>query len=902
MLPRTAQRCSDEGGQVPDKLQSLVMLKARPPTVPPGLVARPRLDAALSRAVSKPLTLVSAGPGAGKTLAVAAWANRGGTGLPVAWLSLDTDDNQPRSFWSGVLAALAESGAVPASSHLNDIKPAAQFGVQGALEVRSRLAELPAPVILVIDDFHQITDDAVLTSMERLIEAQPPQLHVVILTRADPALRLHRLRVAGQLEEIRTGDLAFTEPETAEMFRTQGIVLRPEQVDALWTRTEGWPAGLRLAAMSLDPGDVGPGIARFSGSERSVADYLVGEVIDRLPVAEREFLLRTCVTERVSGELADRLTDRSDGQVTMEALVASNSFVVALGSRSEWFAYHPLLRELLRHRLSLERPTLVPELHRRVAQWMAERGEPIESIRHWILAGDVDGAGRVLIAVLPRLLSPDGPALTAVLEPLARTAVDTPTLAALLASAGRHFTRHDLGGVQRDVVEARQFLDQAPPEARASTEAVLSSFEMAVARGAGDSLEVARIATGIVDLLDRTPRRSAPASRQYRVIAVNNLGGALVWTGEFTAAEQQLAAAEQDAQDLALEMVHLNVLGHRAVVDALRGRCRQADRRAREAGQMIERRGWSAEPQALAAFLALAMVQLARGQWEVAGGNVDRGLSNSARHTDRSSRLALAVCAVQLAVARGDLPGAFAAQARLRAGLDRTPQATELLVRWAAVAGAEALLAAGRPAEVIAAIADPGQATGFAATWERLVLARAYLATSQLRSADRLIEPLLETGAEFVEPAVGARLIQAQIAERQHRDAAALAAVTAAIELAQPDSLRRPFLLLPGSVGLLQRYLRLGGKHAAFAGDLAERLTPGPVASADDELPIEHLTERELIVLHYLPTMLKAGEIASDLYVSVNTVKAHLRSMYRKLGVSNRREAVERARKVGLLH
>jgi LuxR family maltose regulon positive regulatory protein len=317
---------------------------------------------------------------------------------------------------------------------------------------------------------------------------------------------------------------------------------------------------------------------------------------------------------------------------------------------------------------------------------------------------------------------------------------------------------------------------------------------------------------------------------------------------------------------------------------------------------MIERRGWSAEPQALAAFLALAMVQLARGQWEVAGGNVDRGLSNSARHTDRSSRLALAVCAVQLAVARGDLPGAFAAQARLRAGLERTPQATELLVRWAAVAGAEALLAAGRPAEVIAAIADPGQATGFAATWERLVLARAYLATSQLRSADRLIEPLLETGAEFVEPAVGARLIQAQIAERQHRDAAALAAVTAAIELAQPDSLRRPFLLLPGSVGLLQRYLRLGGKHAAFAGDLAERLTPGPVASADDELPIEHLTERELIVLHYLPTMLKAGEIASDLYVSVNTVKAHLRSMYRKLGVSNRREAVERARKVGLLH
>jgi LuxR family maltose regulon positive regulatory protein len=467
---------------VPEQLQSLLTLKARPPLVPPGLVRRRRLDESLTLAVQRPLTLVSAGPGAGKTLAVAAWVADGVAPGRVAWLSLDAADNDPRTFWSDLLGALVESGAVPPGSPLADIIPAAGFGATEALQVRSRLADLPSPVVLVLDDFHEITSDSVLEAFERLVDHQPAPLRLVVLTRADPVLRLHRLRVSGNLTEIRTLDLAFTDSEAAELFGLQGMQLSPSQLDVLRTRTEGWPAGLRLAAMSLDPADVEDGITRFSGSERSVADYLIGEVIERLPMQDRDFLLRTSITEKLTGDLADHLTGRSDSQQILERLVGANAFVVALGEKNEWFSYHPLLRELMRHRLALEQHRAVAELHRVAAQWFATQGEPIESIRHSILAGDLDGAGRLLVAILPKFLTPDGPALATVIEPLARTANESPSLSALLASAGCHLQRHEYAAMRRDAVDARDFLDEAAPGVRVSAEVLIALFEMAASR------------------------------------------------------------------------------------------------------------------------------------------------------------------------------------------------------------------------------------------------------------------------------------------------------------------------------------------------------------------------------------------------------------------------------------
>lgn len=887
---------------MPDQFQSLVVLKAQAPVVPPGLVRRARLEAQLSKGTSQSFTLVSAGPGSGKTFAVAAWAASGVAPGPVAWLSLDTTDNDPRTFWSNLLQSVIGSGAVPDDHALREIIPGTTFGPVEAREVGARIAELPTPVVLVLDDFHEITSEPVLEAFGQLVDYLPASVRLVMLTRADPMLRLHRLRVGGQLTEIRTEDLAFTEQETCELFDLQGIALEQNQLRDLRARTQGWPAGLRLAAMSLDPADVDAGIARFSGNERAVADYLIGEVLDRLSREDRDFLLKTSITDKINSDLADTLLGRGDSQLRLEKLAGANAFVVALGGQNQWFSYHPLLQELLRHRVALEQPTAVDSLHRLAAAWMVRHGEPIESIRHSILAGDLDGAGRTLLAVIPRILSTEGPALAAVIEPLARTASSAPTLSSLLASATVHFHHLDIPALGQDTTEARQFLAEADEDVRSSAEAVISLFELGIARMLGNTVAIIDIATRTIAYLDRTPRRLIPAGRHFRAVAGSNLGSAKLWSDELDAAEQILAVAQHAAAELDLALTELNVFGHQAVLEALQGRCRQAHRRALMGIDIIDRRGWASELQAVASYVALALVELARHRGTEAAAYVSRGLSSGSDRTDRSTRLALAICAVEVAVLRGDADAALAADARLRAGIGRTDHPADLLVRWAAVAGAQALLLANRPADAARRIGRPGEGNGFAASWERVALGMAQLALGKPTVALDLIEPLLEPGWPYREPAIQARLIEALVADRQRRDTAALVAVTAAIDLAQPEGIRRPFFLPDARLGaVLLRYQHLVGRHPVFVADLLENLAPAGVEPEASALLVEHLTERELIVLRYLPTMLKAGEIAVDLYVSVNTVKAHLRSIYRKLGVSNRREAVERARSVGLL-
>jgi LuxR family maltose regulon positive regulatory protein len=299
--------------------------------------------------------------------------------------------------------------------------------------------------------------------------------------------------------------------------------------------------------------------------------------------------------------------------------------------------------------------------------------------------------------------------------------------------------------------------------------------------------------------------------------------------------------------------------------------------------------------------LCSGLVHLTRQRPDTADGYIKRGLASSGRETDRAIRLALGIAAVQVAVGRGDPDGALRADARVVEGFGRTFAASDLLVRWCAIAGAEALLLAGHADDALARIGAPGEDREFVTCWERVTLARARLAQGELRLADELIEPLLRSDAPYREPTVAGYLLRAMLADRYQRDTAAVAAITTAVDLAEPEDIRRPFQLIGGRlIDLLVRYRHLDGPHDGFVSALLPKTGSGRTASPDDG-PVEHLTERETIILRFLPTMLKAGEIAADLNVSVNTVKAHLRSIYRKLGVSNRREAVERAKAARLL-
>ena len=884
---------------------SQLRLRASPPAVPPGLVARARLDALLSRSATQPVTLLSAGPGSGKTLTVASWLGGDGFGGAAAWLTVDGTDNDLATFWADVLGALTVGAALPVDSALRELVPAAAFGPVQALQVRAGLAELPVPVVLVLDDFQEITGAAVLESLNNLIDHQPPNLRLVLVTRSDPALRLHRVRVSGGLAEIRAQDLAFTQTEAAELFDRSDLDLTTEQVRVLLDRTQGWPAGLRLAAMSLTSADHGSsdaadGIARFTGTQRSVAEYLIGEVLDRLPPPDRDFLLKTSIADRLSGALAVALTDRNDSQLILESLVAANAFVVSVGGPDTWFRYHPLLRDLLQHRLSLEHPGSITDLHLRAAGWFTAQGELIPALRHATLAGSWDEVGRLLSSTaLPLILTPAGPALAAAIEPAATRSTQDPTLGTLLAAGACHYHRHDFTAMLQDGNAAAEFLSGAEEDLRDPAEVMIAIMTTVFDRTQGTDALIGS-STRLLFLLDQAPRRRIPAAPHYRTIGLNNLGVGQLWAGDLTDAHTSLSAAQTHARELGMGLAEISAQAHLSVLELIHGQLRAAYDRAHAVQQVVDRRGWVAEPQAHGLYVALGLTLLAWDQLDAADDTITAGLAASSAGSDTSCRLAMGVTAVGIAVARGDVAAARSAAARLAEELAPVTDRPDLLTRWCGVAQAHARLIWGDPEAAIGCVPAPSAGdAGYPAGLERVVLAKAHLALGRTEPLTELLAPLLEPGLPHLAPAVEARVLLAVAADRQHRDSAALTAIIEAIDLAHTQRIRRPFLDAgPTAAALIRRHRQVTAEHLEFTA----HLLPGPVISKASVLLIpEQLTERELIVLRYLPTMLKAAEIAKDLFVTVNTVKSHLRAIYRKLDVATRRTAVERARELNLL-
>ena len=721
-------------------------LKLRPPSVPSNLLRRTRIDHLLDQAVIHPLTVVTAGAGFGKTSAAANWAHTRHTSRHVAWMGLDQTDNSPHPFWSGLLRALIADERLPANSRLRDFTPASVVGADEVATLLARLADLPRPVVLILDDFHHISSADVLDGFDQLADHQPANLRLVLLTRVRPQLRLHRLRLAGALAEIHAEDLAFTIDESAQLLQLVGLSLRPDQIESLRTRTQGWPAGLQLAATTINPADVDAGIANLTGTHAAISEYLLSEVVHRLEPAQRDFMLQTSVTEHVSGDLAYRLTGRQDSQQVMEGLVATNALVSALDRRGEWFSYHPLLRDLLLHRLTVETPGLAPQMHLRAAGWLASHDQPIAAIRHATAAGEWTRAGQLMLGSIPKLLSVAAPEYVAAIAPLGQRANNHPGCYALVAAAAYHMQHRDFPAMERDTAEARQYLTELPTDERAPTEVVLDLFVALGARMRGDTDQAVRGMSHVLEVLDRTPRYRVPLARHFRAVAASNLGAGLVWSDDPVAADRVLAEAEQQLTDLGLDLPALNVTAHRALLEAMAGRYRRAIRRAIPCLELIDRRAWGSEYQSLGIYLTLGLAHLGRGRTEQAASMISRGLAATGPITDRAMRLALAIAAVQVAVAQGDPTAALTADTRLRGGLERTPGASTRIRRWAALDGAQALIYAGQPDEAIRRIDNPGEHQDVVSSWEQVCLAHANLELGKLKNAENLLRPLTESG------------------------------------------------------------------------------------------------------------------------------------------------------------
>ncbi|MEV0902585.1 LuxR C-terminal-related transcriptional regulator [Actinoplanes sp. NPDC049802] len=848
-----------------------------PPRLPTGLVWRGRLVETLDVGVRRAVTLVCAGPGWGKTVLTATWATARSLSGPVAWLTLNERHNNPYTFWADLNRSLDAAG-VPVAAAGTEAELRRAFG--------EAVTAAAGPVVVVLDDLHEVTDPRVLSSLAGLLGVMPQRLRFVLLSRRDPDLRLHRLRMSGDVTEIRAADLGFRVEEAGELLTLRGRALSPASLAALVRRTEGWGAGLRLTADAPDGAD---------GADDAVADYLTREVLDNQPAEVRGFLLRTSLPDRICGDLADTLTGGAGGQQMLERLARDKLFVEPAGS-GRWFRYHPMFRAVLRRHLAALWPDAPARLHRAAARWHAAEGSALSSLTHAAAAEDWDLlAALVVERGVPLYTSADRPQFVELLSRI--PAVLLPTTPEMgICGVILSFARGELAAVPRRMAHARMLLAQRSTPDRANAGTALDVLEAgAVIRWHGDMPRLANAATTLLADLSRMTWDQAPSLPQYRAAALNNKGVAWLWSGRLDHADRYLWAAATASRTADTPYIEVNSFAMLACLAYLQGSLGEAGEHSRTALELARRIDAEHRATAAPAYLARALIETEHGREPEAEEALRQALHALGEIPEITMSVLAGLVRVRLTLDRGEAAGARTLLAQIRAEAG-PPMAAPFLDRLIGLAGAEVRLALGDASGVL--IRYAGQPDLTAA--EQICLARARLATGNPAAAEELLARVRE-GADRIS-AVGAWLLSALAADTQGRSAVASEALARALAAAEPERIRRPFRHYDA-----HRVLVLAERQQWLT-ELRGPAGDGVLGEITGELPAigaAHaagpLSEREVDVLQYLPTVLTAGEIAVNLSISVNTVKAHMRSIYRKLGAGRRREAVVLARQAGLL-
>jgi LuxR family transcriptional regulator, maltose regulon positive regulatory protein len=860
------------------------------------LVERAHLYDKLDEGVRQSVVLLSAPAGAGKTVLLASWiAARTLPGQP-CWLSLDGEDNNPAQLFDDLLSALRAAGAVEPARGPDALVAAASADVDRLLALLvNALTELRSPVVLILDEIHELTDRRASAAIDFLVRHAPTQLRIVLAGRADPPLPIERLRVSGALTELRIAELAFDRAETAALCDQLQLGLSTAEIDSLWARTEGWPAAVRLAAVSLrEHPEPERFLAEFAGTDRAVADYLFSEVLARLPQDSREFMLHTCLVDAVSPELADALTARKSGTLPLAELERLGAPVQPTASGGNWYRYHPLFATLLRAHLRHAHPEQIPLLHRRAARWYAQRGQAMPAIRHALAGEDWRQAGGLIAEHWLELFLHGGSA--AMRGPMAQlpaaVVASDPRLAA--AVAGSRLEDGDLQEAEMLLAIAREASE--PPQT------LLAAVALRHAR--------LRVHAGDAERFAEELSAAAHARARYcwtalRSFALCDLGATLLWSGtEVSRAVGHLSEALALASEHGHELIALDCVAQLAVVHVLRGELTAGEELSTRAVELAERRGWCDGPPAAAAGLAAGTCAYRRGELERAEGLLARA-AEAADTAEPPVRLAVSLSQAYTLAAAGERSAAAGALklSAIRSELADGMPAPPFLLRVLDAAEPRVLMAAGEieqaRATLAAALQRTPDSTALLVRQASLELhdgepelARASLARAHAAVAEQTPPPSPGTVLE-------SWLLQALADHAGGNPRAAAEALDRALALAEREPFRDAFLLNgPAVRELLELQAQHGTAHPALLEVLLDGVGEAP---APDGALAEPLTEREQRILRYLPTMLTNAEIGAEVFVSLNTVKTHLRSIYRKLGANGRADAVEKARRLGLL-
>ena len=543
--------------------------------------------------MARKVTIISAPAGSGKTSLLRAWTDRLGQQHRLAVMHVQRDQRDAQQFWLALLSAVRQASAPPGRAEPPAATP--DFNERAmASRVLSELAGQRGRLILIIDDLHELTTPDALAQLTRLLTNLPGDVHAVLATRRDLPLRLHQLRLAGELAEIRAADLRFTERETRELLAASGIALSEAGAALLHQRTEGWAAGLRLAAISLaDHPDPERFVAEFSGSDRTVAEYLIAEMLERQPDDVKDLLLRTSLLDRVNGELADLLTGRPGSERILLELEDANAFVVSLDPERTWFRYHHLFADLLRLELRRTRPEEVPALHRRAAEWFIQHGQVVDGIRHTQAAGDWPGAAR-LLADHSFSMTLDGQTQT--IQALVRAfppGADHPELAVVHATVDLVQGRLDEAAAHLAVAET--YAETAPPDRQRRLQVAIASLRLWLARRRGHFSGVLEQAKFLASPVTGQSDEDIALGSDLRAVALMNLGIVEAWSLGLSDAERHLREGAVLARRIGRPYLEVACLAQLGFASKIRSFA-TTRRRCQEAVALADRHGWGAEP------------------------------------------------------------------------------------------------------------------------------------------------------------------------------------------------------------------------------------------------------------------------------------------------------------------